>query len=199
MSQSENQEIKRLKALVCSQEEEILGLRAAQETQVARQGKVAIELFDELKKLQAKIAKLDQVIPCDFCMLAIADSAKHCGPNLVSVLKDQVPKGNYCRTREEHQRFVEEAVAERLNIPEVIDFIEAIKIEAAHQQEKWKKTDPEKTDADWFWLIGWLGGKAVMDPHEPADDRMPIERKLHRIITVAAAAYNWHSWAKRQG
>lgn len=80
-----------------------------------------------------------------------------------------------------------------INRPEVLDFLEAVKIEAAHQRERWKATDPIKDDADWYWLIGWLGGKALTDPHDAGDTRTAKERKLHRIITVAAAAYNWHS------
>lgn len=83
-----------------------------------------------------------------------------------------------------------------INTPEIEDFLTAVAIEAAHQRERWKETDPIKSEADWYWLIGWLGGKAVMDPKDPGDTRTPRERKLHRIITVAAAAYNWHSAVK---
>lgn len=83
-----------------------------------------------------------------------------------------------------------------INTPEIEDFLRAVKIEAAHQQEKWAETDPMKSDADFYWLIGWLGGKAVTDPHEDGDERTARERLLHRIVTVAAAAYNWHERAK---
>jgi hypothetical protein len=78
----------------------------------------------------------------------------------------------------------------------MLDFLEAVKIEAQHQRERWKETDPIKDDADWYWLIGWLGGKALTDPHDADDKRTAKERKLHRIITAAAAAYNWHSSVK---
>lgn len=86
--------------------------------------------------------------------------------------------------------------AKIINTPEIEDFLRAVKIEAAHQREKWAETDPMKSDADFYWLIGWLGGKAVTDAHEPDDSRTERERRLHRIVTVAAAAYNWHERAK---
>lgn len=86
----------------------------------------------------------------------------------------------------------ERSIQERLNTPELQDFLEAVKVEAAHQQQRWKDTDPIKEDPDWYWLIGWLGGKALTDPHEEGDPRPKRDRQLHRIVTVAAAAYNWH-------
>jgi hypothetical protein len=92
----------------------------------------------------------------------------------------------------------ETSIKKRLDTPELLDFLEAMKIEAAHQQERWKGTDPLKDDPDWYWLIGWLGGKVITDPHEADDQRSVQERKLHRIITVAAAAYNWHSSVKER-
>lgn len=84
------------------------------------------------------------------------------------------------------------AVEERLNTPETKAFLKAVRVEAAHQARTWQATDPRKTSADWYWLIGWLGGKVVTDPHEESDARTPRERRLHRIVTVAAAAYHWH-------
>lgn len=80
-----------------------------------------------------------------------------------------------------------------INAPEIIDFVKAVQLEAAHQRERWASShDAGKTDADWFWLIGYLAGKALHNP--PTDDgRTPDELRLHRIITVAAAAANWHA------
>jgi hypothetical protein len=91
---------------------------------------------------------------------------------------------------------IDAALSEQINTPEMDDFLEAVKLEAAHQRERWERTDPHKTDADWYWLIGWLGRKAVTDPHDENETRTLEERRLHRIITVAAAAYNWHQSAK---
>jgi hypothetical protein len=100
--------------------------------------------------------------------------------------------------------------------------------------------DAGKTDADWYWLIGYLAGKALHNPPEQVPDwnwcdlcghrpsaiggycsecdvlthavetssvaevpalieqrkasaKTAVEKQLHRIITVAAAAANWHA------
>ena len=75
-----------------------------------------------------------------------------------------------------------------LNTPEIHDFAKAVVLGALHQRERWGSDhDAGKTDADWFWLIGYLAGKAL---HNPDGDR---EKRLHRIITIAAAACNWHA------
>lgn len=76
----------------------------------------------------------------------------------------------------------------RINTPHTSDFLEAVRLEAAHQLERWPDShDAQKSDADWFWLIGWLAAKAV---HAPSQ-----EKRLHHIITTAAAAMNWHARA----
>jgi hypothetical protein len=78
-----------------------------------------------------------------------------------------------------------------INTPELYDFVTATVNEALHQRERWGvEQDGGKTDADWFWLIGFLAGKALHNP--PKDDMGSVDARLHRIITVAAAACNWH-------
>ena len=60
-------------------------------------------------------------------------------------------------------------------------------MEAAFQREKWGADgDTGKAEADWFWLIGYLAGKVI----RPGAS---FEKKLHRIVTIAAAARNWHA------
>lgn len=86
-----------------------------------------------------------------------------------------------------------------VNTPELHDFAKAVVLEAAHQRERWD--DTQKTDADWFWLIGYLAGKALHTPiAKDVDDGASCvppdviaEKRLHRIITIAAAASNWHA------
>lgn len=114
-----------------------------------------------------------------------------------------------------------------LNTPEVLDFVRAVQLEAAHQRKRWpSEHDAGKTDADWFWLIGYLAGKALHNPgphdrdavafhaHEDPVTTEPLyftpydctrdgcpdraatpeaRKQLHRIVTVAAAAANWHA------
>lgn len=71
-----------------------------------------------------------------------------------------------------------------INTPHTAEFLEAVKLEAVHQRERWAADhDAGKTDADWFWLVGYLTGKAL---HKP-------EKQLHHIITTAAALLNWHA------
>ena len=90
---------------------------------------------------------------------------------------------------------LEAALAERdrltalINTPEILDFVKAVQIEAVHQRERWGAAQDEgKTGADWFWLLGYLAGKALYcDKH---GDR---EKLLHHIITTAAACANWHA------
>lgn len=74
-----------------------------------------------------------------------------------------------------------------INTPEIRDFILATEREAMHQRERWGNShDAGKTDADWFWLIGYLAGKAIRPSATP-------DKQLHHIITAAAACLNWHA------
>lgn len=74
-----------------------------------------------------------------------------------------------------------------INTPHTDNFLEAVRLEAAHQREVWAaEHDAGKTDADWFWLIGYLAGKAIRPDATP-------EKRLHHIITTAAACLNWHA------
>lgn len=82
-----------------------------------------------------------------------------------------------------------ERLSKLINNPHTEHFLEAVKLEAAHQQERWSSDhDAGKDDTDWFWLLGYLAGKAV----RPDSSH---EKKLHHIITTAAACLNWHGRA----
>lgn len=49
-----------------------------------------------------------------------------------------------------------------LNTPELHDFSKAVVLEAAHQRQRWgAEHDAGKMPADWFWLVGYLAGKAL--------------------------------------
>jgi hypothetical protein len=77
---------------------------------------------------------------------------------------------------------------DRLHSPEVDDFIEAVRNEALHQRERWTTDhDGGKTHADWFWLVGYLAGKALH-----ALMSLDFKKGKHHIITTAAALLNWH-------
>lgn len=76
-----------------------------------------------------------------------------------------------------------------LNAPELHDFAAGVTLEAAHQRERWGEDhDAGKAPTDWFWLVGYLAGKAL---HAAiAGDR---DKALHHCISTAAALANWHA------
>jgi len=76
-----------------------------------------------------------------------------------------------------------------LNTPELKDFIKAVPLEAVHQRERWGvEHDAGKEPEDWFWLLGYLAGKALAAVK--AGDK---EKALHHTISSAAALANWHA------
>jgi hypothetical protein len=88
-----------------------------------------------------------------------------------------------------------EAVAERerlqrlLNTPETLRFLEGTRIEVAHQIERWGTVhDRAKEPQDWFWLLGYLSGKALK-AHVDGD----ADKAMHHCISSAAVLANWHT------
>lgn len=85
------------------------------------------------------------------------------------------------------------AEAERLrallNTPELEDFAKAVPLEAAHQRERWgTQHDAGKGPEDWFWVVGYLAGKALRSHVEGN-----AEKAKHHTITCAAVLANWHA------
>jgi hypothetical protein len=83
------------------------------------------------------------------------------------------------------------AIRELLNRPEIDDFLAGVKLEAAHQMLRWgpgqdRKKDPE----EWFWVVGYLAGKALQAQRMGDDGKF-----MHHLITLAAVASNWHYFA----
>ena len=75
-----------------------------------------------------------------------------------------------------------EALTEMLNTPQTDEFFSAVQIEAAHQVGSGcGEHDARKEPTDWFWLVGFLLGKAVSLP----------EKREHHIISSAAVLLNW--------
>ena len=76
----------------------------------------------------------------------------------------------------------------KINTPTTDDWFEGVRLEAAHQQERWASShDAGKTPFDWFWLIGYLAQKAASSA--VAGDR---DKAMHHTISTAAALLNWH-------
>lgn len=75
-----------------------------------------------------------------------------------------------------------------INTPQSGDFLRSVSIEAEHQRQRWRSEhDAGKAAADWFWLVGYLAGKAL-HAHAAGD----LVKAEHHIITTAAALFNWH-------
>lgn len=76
-----------------------------------------------------------------------------------------------------------------LNIPEMQDFLEGVRREAAHQADRWREHDRERTPEDFFWLIGHLAGKALRSQLEG-----DMGKARHHTISTAAALFLWHRY-----
>ena len=86
--------------------------------------------------------------------------------------------------REERIRDLEKLI----NTPEINSFLKGVQVEAAHQIERWGTAhDRDKSAENWFWLIGYLAGKALRSAI--TGDR---DKALHHTISSAAALFNWH-------
>lgn len=80
-----------------------------------------------------------------------------------------------------------------INTPEIEIFLEGTRLEAAHQVERWGEAhDRDKSAENWFWLVGYLAGKALRAAI--TGDR---DKALHHCISSSAALLNWHKAIKR--
>lgn len=75
-----------------------------------------------------------------------------------------------------------------LNTPETEDFDKGVPLEATHQIQRWTAAhDAGKNPEDWFWLVGYLAGKALA-----AFKTGDHQKAKHHTISTAAALRNWH-------
>lgn len=76
-----------------------------------------------------------------------------------------------------------------LNAPETEDFDRGVPLEAAHQVQRWgAESDAGKSHSDWFWLLGYLAGKALA-----AASNGDLEKAKHHCVSSAAVLRNWHA------
>lgn len=74
-----------------------------------------------------------------------------------------------------------------IDTPHTNDWFEAVRLEAAHQINRWgSEHDAGKQPSDWFWLIGYLSGKALAAAITGNE-----EKTKHHIISSGAALLNW--------
>jgi hypothetical protein len=86
----------------------------------------------------------------------------------------------------------ENATGETLDVPIVEDFWDGVRREKAYQAERWGSVDDRnKQPADWFWLVGYLAGKALASA--VLGDR---DKALHHTISASAALAHWHDAIK---
>ncbi|MBX3660702.1 MAG: hypothetical protein KF740_19885 [Ramlibacter sp.] len=80
-----------------------------------------------------------------------------------------------------------------INNPHTDEFLQATRLEAAHQRDRWGEAhDRGKSAENWFWLVGYLAGKclrAVITGDKP--------KALHHTISSAAALANWYEAIKK--
>jgi hypothetical protein len=80
-----------------------------------------------------------------------------------------------------------------INQPSIEDFLESVRIEAAHQIEHRDIEDRNKTPFDWFWTCGYLCQKAAT-----AATHGDLDKALHHTISTAALMANWHRIIKAE-
>jgi len=74
-----------------------------------------------------------------------------------------------------------------INKPQTAEFISAVRAEMAHQVQRWGEAhDRDKSAQAWYWLLGYLAGKALR-----AAITGDSEKALHHCVSSAAALGNW--------
>lgn len=114
---------------------------------------------------------------------------------IVYTIVEYVPRSTVASAvaeRAEEVRSLKARVVEltkQFNTPELHDFSKAVVLEAAHQRARWgSEYDAGKEHQDWYWLLGYLSGKALR-AHADGD----VGKALHHTISSAAVLANWHA------
>lgn len=81
-----------------------------------------------------------------------------------------------------------------IHTPHSDDFIQGVAIEAEFQRQKHGDEDARKDPAQWYWVVGYLAGKALYSWL-----RGDVEKAKHHVITTAALCSNWHRKLKSEG
>lgn len=83
----------------------------------------------------------------------------------------------------QHRRILDALI----NTPHTDEWFDAVRLEAAHQIQRWGTDhDAGKQPADWFWLLGYLGQKAMTA--QIAGDE---QKAKHHTISSGAMLLNW--------
>lgn len=101
------------------------------------------------------------------------------------------PAENVTVSREDIGKLVQHVLHLELQInsPHTECFLLAVRLEAVHQRERWGvDRDAGKEPPDWFWLLGYLAGKALK-----AAVLGDKTKALHHTVSSAAVLLNWHA------
>lgn len=110
------------------------------------------------------------------------------GKALASVYSEQAAEGKSLDLLTSTLRELNDLKA-LLNTPEIEDFDKAVPLEAGHQIQRWgAAADAGKSPEDWFWLCGYLAGKALAS--FKAGDMIKAK---HHCVSTSAAMRNWHA------
>lgn len=81
-----------------------------------------------------------------------------------------------------------ENIMNTINTPELDRFLVGLRVEAGHQVHRWGDPhDRSKSAENWFWLVGYLAGKALRSAITG-----DVDKAKHHTISSAAALFNWH-------
>jgi len=126
---------------------------------------------------------------CARCAADLDSAGTPCDP-AACALRQLVQCRNLMREKDSELVGLRARVLElegRINTPHTHDWFEAVRLEAAHQVERWgTKHDEGKAPQDWFWLLGYLGGKALASALLGDD-----EKAKHHTISSGAMLLNW--------
>ncbi len=87
-----------------------------------------------------------------------------------------------------HKKTELERLRSVIDHPHNEDWFEGVKIEAAHQHERWGSAhDDGKSPEDWIFLAGYLCGKGAA-----AQKAGDIAKAMHHTISSGAAMLNWY-------
>ena len=110
---------------------------------------------------------------------AAVELSQHHGAKVESLLRE---RAQLMREAQDLRAEVDR-LAGLLNTPHTGNFFDSVQLEAGHQVLRWgTEHDHHNEPTDWFWLIGFLAGKAVSIP----------EKRKHHIISSAAVLLNWY-------
>jgi hypothetical protein len=92
------------------------------------------------------------------------------------------------------ERMEHDLLKELLSRPEIDEFEQGVILEAAHQRQRWGDAhDRSKSAENWYWLVGYLAGKALRSAIEGDQ-----AKARHHTISSAAALFHWWKAIKDQ-